>query len=234
MSANWKSKLQEYATRQHLRVLAFAVFWISVGILIWSAIDMRVRDGTLSPIPAPATVYVPHDVESVSSDATTTGPIAPASEPVRLRIPSLSIDAAFETPLGLNDDGSVGVPVAFDTVGWYKYGPTPGELGPAVILGHVDSYKGAAVFYHLGQLKEGDTVEVERADGSTAVFEVTGYERVAQSEFPMDRVYGNIPYSGIRLITCSGTYNRETHRYDRNLIVYGKLKDVRYIDKMKQ
>jgi sortase (surface protein transpeptidase) len=177
----------------------------------------------VSPIPAPGETILPEASQSTTTDTLT----APASEPRTLRIPSLNINASFEAPLGLAKDGSIGVPKAYDTVGWYKYGPTPGELGPSVILGHVDSYEGAAVFYHLGQLKVDDVIEIERNDGSVAVFRVIGYERVEQDAFPMDRVYGNISHAGVRLITCSGTYDKKTNSYDRNLIVYGELVDVR-------
>jgi sortase (surface protein transpeptidase) len=181
--------------------------------------------GTI-PIPAPLEAILPGEPEATSTDGTPT-PVAQASEPRMLRIPALNIEAEFEAPLGLSKDGSVGVPKAYDTVGWYKYSPTPGELGPSVILGHVDSYKGAAVFYYLGQLKVDDVIEIERIDGSVAVFRVIGYERVEQDAFPMDRVYGNISHAGIRLITCSGTYDKKTNSYDRNLIVYGELIEVR-------
>jgi hypothetical protein len=77
----------------------------------------------------------------------------------------------------------------------------------------------------------GDTVEIDRADGSTAVFAVRGYERVEQDAFPTDRVYNDLPYAGLRLITCSGTYNKGTQRYSHNLIVYGELTEVRYSEK---
>jgi sortase (surface protein transpeptidase) len=222
-------KILGYATRQRLRVLALAVFQVSLAVLIVSTFMDGVRGlSGVTPIPAPLEAILPWTPEDGGTTTPANTLSAPASEPRALRIPKLNIDASFETPLDLSNDGSVGVPKAYDTVGWYKYSPTPGELGPAIILGHVDSYKGAAVFFYLGQLVVGDTVEIERNDGSVAVFKVSGYERVAQNEFPTERVYGNIPYAGIRLITCSGTYDKKTNRYDRNLIVYGELSEVRY------
>ncbi|MBY0310053.1 class F sortase [Patescibacteria group bacterium] len=147
------------------------------------------------------------------------------SEPVRLRIPEVGIDAGFEGGLGLNPDKTSEVPDSFTEVGWYKFGPTPGELGPAVILGHVDSKSGPAVFWSLGQVEVGDEVLVDRADGSTARFVVTDLTRVDQDEFPTRAVYGDIDYPGLRLITCSGTYDRGAARYTHNLIVYAKLAD---------
>ncbi len=151
------------------------------------------------------------------------GPAMPESAPVRLRIPSVSVDAPFVAPLGLETNGEVAVPDSDTEVGWYKHSPTPGEVGPAVILGHVDSKTGPAVFFYLGQLDEGDDIFVDRVDGTTAHFKVESLERPKQSEFPTERVYGNINYAGLRLITCSGIYLKGTQRYTNNLVVYARL-----------
>jgi sortase (surface protein transpeptidase) len=153
-----------------------------------------------------------------------TGKTLPRSRPTRLIIPKLNVDTHF-VDLGLNSKGEIEVPKGYEEVGWYKYGPTPGELGPAVVLGHVDSYMGPAVFFYLGQLDPGDIVEIDREDGTTAKFRVDKLERYKQEDFPTSLVYGDLSYSGLRLITCSGTYNRESRRYDSNLIVYASLVD---------
>ena len=145
-----------------------------------------------------------------------------SSRPVRLIIPKLHIDAPFEI-LGLNSDKTVGVPKEYTTVGWYSGSKTPGEIGPSVILGHVDSYKGPAVFFFLGRLEKGDQFTIERSDRSKALFEVDSLERYPQSDFPTDKVYGPIGFAGIRLITCSGKYDHDTKRYSNNLVVYGHL-----------
>lgn len=158
-----------------------------------------------------------------NAESTHHGTVLERSLPVRLRIPEIGIDAAFGTPLGLGENGEVAVPKNFEQVGWYRYGPTPGELGPSVIFGHVDSFEGPAVFYPLGQLEEGDVVFIDREDGTTATFRVTGMERSAQENFPADRVYGNISHAGLRLITCTGRYDRSEARYSHNLIVYAEL-----------
>lgn len=147
-----------------------------------------------------------------------------SSTPTRLTISKLAIDAPFEL-IGKNNDGTIAIPKEYTTVGWYSLGPTPGEIGPSVVLGHVDSVDGAAVFYSLGKLDSGDRFTIEREDGSTAEFEVTSLARYKQSEFPTDLVYGPIDYAGIRLITCSGTYDKGTLRYSHNLVVYGRLVD---------
>lgn len=210
MLKNVISVLQSTATRHYVRVMAFAVLGFVLGALL------------MYYIPTEKTVFAPvlepvEDVTPVSLYA--------RSEPVRLIIPKIELDTTFVPPLELNDDKTVSVPDSYTEVGWYTYGATPGEIGPAVILGHVDSYEGAAVFYHLGQLEKGDEVIVERADGTTATFVVESKERVPQDSFPTEKVYGQIDYAGLRLVTCTGVYNRGTKEYSHNLIVYTRLKE---------
>lgn len=151
------------------------------------------------------------------------GAVLPESAPVRISISAINVEAEFESPLGLKSNGEIEVPETYDKVAYYGYGPTPGELGPAVILGHVDSYEGPAVFFSLGQLKEGDEIKVEREDGTTAVFAVTKLERHLQSGFPTREVYQDIDHAGLRLITCTGVYDHGSLRYSHNLIVFAKL-----------
>ncbi len=146
-----------------------------------------------------------------------------AAQPTRLRIPALAIDVPFSEPLGVTVEGEIEVPQAYDSVGWYRFGPTPGEVGPAVVLGHVDSYEGPAVFFSLGQLTPGDDIYIDREDGSVAHFIVMELSRHEQSEFPTRAVYGDIPYAGLRLITCTGTYQHSVERYTHNLVVFAKL-----------
>ena len=152
--------------------------------------------------------------------------VAPAvkvAPPARLRIPAVGIDATFEGPLGVNEDKTVEVPHSFTELGWYQYGPLPGEIGPAVILGHVDSYRGPAVFFNLKDTQPGDMIEIERTDGSRATFLITKLLKRQQSDFPTEAVYGDIDYAGLRLITCTGVYDHGTQVYSHNLIVFAKL-----------
>jgi hypothetical protein len=142
------------------------------------------------------------------------------SLPRAIRIPSVEIEAQFEEPLGLQASGEIEVPEAFDTVAWYEHGPTPGELGPAVVLGHVDSYEGPAVFYNIRKLREGDSIFVEREDGTTAEFRVIKLENYDQNDFPTEAVYGDIDHAGLRLITCTGVFDRGTARYTHNLVLF--------------
>lgn len=172
----------------------------------------------MKPVPVVAPLQ-----EAPAAPVSVSGPVLPAATPTTLRIPKLNINTSFVPPLGLLENGEVAVPDSYTEVGWYKYSPTPGALGPAVVLGHVDSYAGPAVFFSLGQLAPGDDIYIDREDGTTAHFKVESLERPTQAAFPTERVYGNIDHAGLRLITCSGTYVRGTARYTHNLIVYARL-----------
>jgi hypothetical protein len=166
--------------------------------------------------------------------AATTRPVAhhaaalPRSVPVRVDVPSIGVRAPL-TGLGLEPGGSVQVPPADrpGEAGWYDRGPTPGERGAAVLLGHVDSAKGAAVFFDLGRLRPGNRIEVTRVDGRIAVFTVESVERVAKDRFPTRRVYGPLDHAGLRLVTCGGAFDRTRRSYRDNLIVYAALTSVR-------
>jgi LPXTG-site transpeptidase (sortase) family protein len=146
------------------------------------------------------------------------------SVPVRLRIPSIGVNAPIEE-VGLNSNDTVQVPplANHNLAGWYKYGPTPGQRGPSVILGHVDSVSGASVFFDLKDLRKGDKIYVELEDGKTATFVVDGLQRVEKTSFPTKDVYGKLGYAGLRLITCGGAFDAATGHYLENIIVYGVL-----------
>ena len=107
--------------------------------------------------------------------------------------------------------------------GWYRLGPAPGARGAAVIAGHVDTTRGPAVFFRLGALRPGDLVRVRRQDETTATFRVDSVETVPKSAFPTAKVYGPVPYAGLRLITCGGPFDRRSGHYDDNFVVYGHL-----------
>ncbi len=162
--------------------------------------------------------------EASTPIATSTGLILEKASPLTLSIPAINLNTSFTGELGLNQDGTVEVPDNYSEVGWYKYGPTPGELGPAVILGHVDSFKGPAVFYDLRKVDIGDQIFIDRSDGTSAIFTVTEIETAAEENFPTNRVYDStINYAGLRLITCTGSFDRLNQRYNHNLIIYAKL-----------
>jgi sortase (surface protein transpeptidase) len=139
--------------------------------------------------------------------------------PVRLRIPAIGVDTGLES-LGLASDQSIDVPSEPGVAGWWEGGPRPGQVGPAVILGHVDSKTGPAVFFRLDQLERGDEILVDRADGTTARFVVTGQGRYRKVAFPSDLVYYPTLDSELRLVTCGGPYDRAAGTYTENLVVF--------------
>jgi hypothetical protein len=146
------------------------------------------------------------------------------SEPTRLAIPAIGVDTAL-IPLGLNPDGTIAVPPLGRTApaGWYRYVATPGEVGPAVILGHVDSARdGPAVFFRLSELRAGDRISVRRADGRTAVFTVTRVDEHPKEAFPTESVYGALDRPGLRLVTCGGTYDKIRRQYRGNVVAYAE------------
>jgi hypothetical protein len=152
------------------------------------------------------------------------GPLG-ASVPVHLDIPAIGVSTSLMA-LGLNADGTVAVPpLRHDApAGWYRYLATPGETGPAVILGHVDSaHDGPAVFYRLPDLRRGDTVTVRRIDGSTAVFTVTQVAQYPKRAFPTEAVYGAVDHPALRLITCGGAFDPINRQYRGNVVAYAAL-----------
>ncbi len=141
------------------------------------------------------------------------------AEPARLRVPALGVDSPL-VHLGVAPDRSIEVPGDFHTAGWFAAGPRPGQPGPAVILGHVDSKAGPGVFYRLGALPVGAEIVVDRADGSTIDFRVRSTEHVAKTAFPTDLVYAPSLEPSLRLVTCGGVFDRARGSYLDNVIVY--------------
>ena len=143
---------------------------------------------------------------------------ARAAAPVRVQVPSAGVDAAL-TGIDLDAAGRL-VPPADDSVaGWYRAGPAPGEIGPAVLTGHVDSVAGPAVFFRLRNVSVGDAVLVERADGTTARFTVNRVARYPKNAFPAAAVYAPTPDAELRLITCGGTFDRAARSYRDDVVV---------------
>lgn len=150
------------------------------------------------------------------------GEVLAESKPTHIRAENAYLDADI-IELGLQENNEIEVPKTYTETGWYKFGPTPGELGPAVILGHVAAEVGPGVFGYLWMVKPGDLIEVDREDGTTAIFRVDKLETYPQNNFPTSLVYGDIDYAGLRLITCTGIFNEEDKTFSSNLIVYTSL-----------
>lgn len=177
----------------------------------------------------PVSLALPHRPEHPASPvaaSTTTAPtplmVVARSTPVSLSIPAIGVAVAV-SELGLNSDGTVQVPTDFQEPGWYRLGPSPGQVGSAVILGHVDSHQGPAVFFNLRSLAAGDPVDVTLADGVVAHFAVTSVAMYPKDQFPAQQVYGSHGDSQLQLVTCGGTFDSQTGHYLSNIVVYSSL-----------
>ncbi len=191
---------------------------VTTGFLLEPAPPAAVHADSAASTRPPVTSATTTPVETVQPGP----PSLPRSVPTSIHIPAIDVRAPVTT-LGLNPDHTVEVPTDFSQTGWYRHGPTPGETGPAVILGHVDSHRGPAVFYRLDQLTPGDRVHIARADGTTATFRVEAIGRYPKTAFPTDRVYGPTPGAELRLITCGGRFNTTTRSYTDNIVAYAHL-----------
>ena len=155
----------------------------------------------------------------------TQGPSLRRSLPVSVDIPAIGVNSKL-LYLGVNPDGTIQVPsleTSADEAAWYKYSATPGQIGASVLEGHVDSYQGPAVFFRLGALRPGDTIDVTLADGITAIFRVTGVREYLKSDFPAKSIYGETDYAALRLITCGGAFDYTTGHYLSSTIVFASL-----------
>ncbi len=183
---------------------------------------------TLAPSPTPTTPRpVPVDrpdagqdnagsVRRAAAEARTT------ADPAFVRVTSIGATSSL-IPLGLHDDGTLEVPIDFAVAGWYSLGPRPGQVGAAVIAGHLDSYNGPAVFARLPEVRPGDEVEVTRKDGSIVRFSVTRIDVYPKDRFPTMAVYGPTEGPELRLITCGGAFDRARGSYRDNVVVYARM-----------
>jgi hypothetical protein len=199
-------------------VLALAVSWGMLSIVGLSG------DVSGAGAPPPSHAGVEKDPVAVLPAHPRTGEAGAGARlggsPVRIGIPAIQVSADI-TKLGLNRDGTVEVPDDPDEAGWYRKGPKPGEFGSAVILGHLDSKVGPAVFYRLEHLDRGDQIAVGLEGGTVAHFEVARVTHYANEDFPRQKVYAAIPdRPALNLVTCGGKYDREAGGYQSNVVVY--------------
>ncbi|MFC4049309.1 class F sortase [Actinomadura syzygii] len=205
------------------RVLAAAAVGLSglvvAALLIVQAFREQEHQAAAPPTPGEAASRLPaHTASSL---------VLPPSVPLRLDVPRIAV----RTPLMMlakNPDQTVETPPLprAQEAGWYRLGAAPGSRGAAVIIGHVDTADGPAVFYRLGALRPGDRANVLRTDGRTAEFRIDSVEHVGKNRFPTRRVYGDPGYAAIRLITCGGRFDRRSGHYTDNVIAFGHLARV--------
>jgi sortase (surface protein transpeptidase) len=146
-------------------------------------------------------------------------PAPDGATPQQVRIPAIGVDSSLAA-LGVDDAGALVPATDFARAGWFSAGTVPGDVGPAVIAGHVDDHTGPAVFYRLADLTPGDTVQVTRSDGGTVDFQVTQVARYPKDDFPTEEVYGPTTGAELRLITCGGTFDTGRRSYRDNVVVY--------------
>jgi len=186
--------------------------------------------GTIpGPSAAPARAAGPGSASaSASAGPAALGPVLARSLPVSISIPAIGVSSKL-LYVGLNADGTIQVPPLNDPpltneAAWYKYSPVPGEPGPSVIEGHVDSASGGpSVFYRLGALKPGDLVDVTLSDRQAAVFTITAVRQYPKDQFPTAAVYGMTNYAALRLITCGGTFDQRSGHYTANVVAFASL-----------
>ncbi|MGW7001773.1 class F sortase [Streptomyces sp. NPDC054933] len=199
---------------------------VGAALLALLAGAWLMHDGSQSsqpPAPKASDGLPPGRHGGLVSPAPTVLPM-PNSAPRRVRIPAIRVDAPLMN-LGIGADHQLQVPPDSDRnlAGWYVGSAVPGAKGASVLAGHVDTMAGPAVFYNLGSLHKGNTVEVARADHRTAVFTIYGIEVYAKESFPTEKVYADSTAPEIRLITCGGAFSKKTHSYTGNVVVYARL-----------
>lgn len=210
-----------------LALLLFGTSFLLAGLrqpdaALGGVLDSRLLTAKPRHTPQLAGPTAPPQGAGASASVRPAATRVPHSTPVRLIIPAIDLDASL-IKLGQHTDGTVEVPSNPALPGWYSLGPTPGQQGSAVILGHVDSSEGPAVFYFLSTLTAGDAIVVVLRNGSVAHFVVGSSVTYANAEFPNGRVYTPHGYAGLQLVTCGGGFDTVAGHYLGNVVVYTRL-----------
>lgn len=188
----------------------------SEGLIVAGCIGIA---SVLSPVVLPSSRPEVLSVVPIVQ-AETAKPVGlPRSIPTHLKVPDIGVSTDL-VQIGKNSDDTLEVPTDASIAGWYRFSPTPGEIGPAVITGHVDTYLGPGVFFRLKELMPGQQIYVTREDKMVVAFRVDRVAVFDQQKFPTEEVYGDIEHAGLRLITCGGTYDVLSGRYSENVVVY--------------
>ncbi len=194
--------------RWKILAVVLTLLAVTFGVLGWARQGVDIE---------PAVTGAPRGPTVLSTDRVQRAPLRNV-DPLTLVIPAIGVSTPLVS-LGLNPDKTVEVPSDPTKAGWYRLGPAPGSPGSAVILGHVDSQDGPAVFYRLKNLKAGDQLSVARADGSVARFAVQSIRTYANDDFPAAQVYRNKGARTLTLVTCGGTYDKANGGYQANVVV---------------
>ncbi|MEV6369229.1 class F sortase [Micromonospora musae] len=223
------------AIRRHRRprppVTALVAFGVALCLAAGTGVGLAATEPPppAGADPTPAAAQPPtvagRPTAGRSPDCAAGCPATPRGEPSRVRVSRIGVDSPL-TALGLDPAGALVPPTDFDLAGWYAGGPAPGDPGPAVLAGHLDSRHGPAVFARLGELRPGDTVEVRRG-GQWLSFRVTGALRTRKDRFPTSTVYGPTPGAELRLITCGGDFDRRRRHYVENVVVFAVAEPTR-------
>jgi LPXTG-site transpeptidase (sortase) family protein len=195
------------------------MWWSVAGVAL--AVAVVSLAGTLSSS-VPKVVVLSHTASMPKLAKSKPALTIARSRPLTLIIPALTINTVVGT-LGLQADHQVMVPTNTHIVGWYDDGPTPGEIGSSVILGHVDSFAGPGTFFYLKNLKAGDSITVKLADGVITHFAVTKVVEYSKNAFPDKLVYGSHGTRSLQLVTCGGTFDHETGHYESNIVVFSRF-----------
>ncbi len=211
-------------TRQVRRAWGVAAFLIAVAAVL-VAQGLQGSPPPVAALAAPPPLAVTHQVPARHLVWEGLSARPEAVRPAALRIASIGVDTTL-VGLGLNADETVEVPQDAEVAGWYDLGPLPGDDGSAVILGHVDSVAGPAVFYRLKELVAGDRVEVRLSDGSLTTFRVARVATYENDEFPAQQVYAGSPgRATLNLVTCGGEYDATRGGYQSNVVVFAESVD---------
>jgi sortase (surface protein transpeptidase) len=198
--------------------------------LWWSVAALALSVGTLSlvatlPKSDPKAVVLAHVTFKSTAKSTVKFPAIARSRPIRITIGAIGVNTKVGT-LGLQPDHQIMVPTNTRVVGWYKDGPPPGQIGSAVILGHVDSTQGPGVFFALKSMKSGQRITLVLANGTVTTFAVTKVVQYSKSAFPDRLVYGSNGTRSLQLVTCGGTFDHATGHYESNIVVFSHLVNV--------
>jgi sortase (surface protein transpeptidase) len=203
-----------------LTILAVLAGLFLLGRTLYGSVFYAADDG--SSIPAPQTAAVETAIGNVKGAATVTR-ASTSTLPVLLTIPSLDIKAKVQY-VGVNAKGNMGTPNNFKDVSWYKPGAVPGEVGSAVMAGHVDNGLAlSGVFKHLEDIQVGEVVEVERKDGVKLKFIVEAVKMYPYKDVPVASVFTSKSGAHLNLVTCVGAWIPGQKTYDQRLVVYTTL-----------